>query len=148
MKLKTHICLVALTIAPAIVTLAQDRERARTLIVSTSNTATNDLHVLTAETSARQVWWNCGVRDRSNHPFSGESVSLPKELPGGRAYILQRRPDSTDQLGPHFGAIGNVRVPLLEKLGVFLKHMHAGLREWEIPPKHFRLEMFGAHQEI
>ncbi|MCW3058769.1 MAG: domain containing protein, partial [Capsulimonas sp.] len=115
------------------------------------------LHALAAETSARQVWWIYGARNRDDHPFAEESRSLLRQLPQGRSCILYSRPAPTDQKEVDFDASGRIEIALLEKMNVpsnsdfylcgppsFLKNMSEGLKKWGAPSEQIHLEIFGA----
>ncbi len=119
------------------------------------------LHALAAEGSQRQVWWIYGARNRANHPFAQESLSLVKQLPRGRSYIVYSNPAADDQPKLDFDGLGHVDVALLEKLGVpgdsefylcgpssFLQSLREGLRNWGVAAENVHMEIFGALDAI
>jgi ferredoxin-NADP reductase/MOSC domain-containing protein YiiM len=119
------------------------------------------LHALTAEKSARQVWWIYGARNLNDHPFAQESRSLLKQLSRGRGYIVYSRPAATDQLGVDFDSSGHIDAALLEKIGVsrdsdfylcgpssFLENMQDSLRNWGVQVENLHSEIFGALESI
>ena len=119
------------------------------------------LHALAAEKSQRQVWWVYGARNRADHPFAEESLSLLKQLPGGRRWIVYSRPVATDRLATDFDAPGRIDTALLEKLGIspdtdfylcgpysFLLDMRNGLRKWGVLAANVHMEVFGALEAI
>ncbi len=119
------------------------------------------LHALAAEGSRRQAWWIYGARNRDDHPFSEESRSLLKQLPGARSYIVYSRPAATDKIGVEFDASGHIDAALLEKLGAprgadyylcgptsFLQNMRKGLRSWGVSDDNVHVEIFGTLETI
>jgi ferredoxin-NADP reductase/MOSC domain-containing protein YiiM len=114
------------------------------------------LHALASERSQRQVWWIYGARNREEHPFAEESLSLLKQLPRGRSYIVYSRPAATDRLGIDFDAPGRIDTALLQTIGVprksafyvcgppsFLESMREGLHKWGVLPADVHVEVFG-----
>lgn len=119
------------------------------------------LHALAAEKSERQVWWIYGARNRANHPFAEESLSLMKQLPHGRSYILYSRPAATDRQETDFDISGRIESALLEEIGVsptsdfylcgpssFLLEMRDGLRDWGVLDANVHMEVFGTLDSI
>lgn len=119
------------------------------------------LQALAAESSARQVWWIYGARNRASHPFAEESQFLLEKLAQGRAFIVYSKPSSNEQQGRDFDAVGHIDVALLEKIGVprdgdfylcgpssFLENMRKRLPNWGVPAAHVHMEVFGTQEPI
>jgi ferredoxin-NADP reductase/MOSC domain-containing protein YiiM len=119
------------------------------------------LHALAAETSARQIWWIHGARNRADHSFAQESRLLVKQLSHGQSYIVYSRPNAADQLQVDFDASGHVDAALLEKIGVpkesdfylcgpsaFLQAMREGLQNWGVGAQNVHMEIFGTMDAI
>jgi ferredoxin-NADP reductase/MOSC domain-containing protein YiiM len=119
------------------------------------------LHQLAAEKSQEQIWWIYGARNRAEHPFAEESLSLLKQLPRARGYIVYSRPAATDQIGADFDAPGHIDTALLERIGVpedsdfylcgptsFLQSIRDGLRNWGVPAENVHTEVFGTLDTI
>ena len=119
------------------------------------------LHTLAAERSQREIWWIYGARNRIDHPFSEESLSLLKQLSRGRGYIVYSRPAAIDQVGADFDAPGHIDAALLERIGVsessdfylcgpssFLQNMRDGLRTWGVLAENVHTEIFGSLEAI
>lgn len=76
------------------------------------------LHSLSAARSARQVVWMHAARDGRHHPFAAESGRLMLALSHGHRHICYSVPDSRDQLGENFDAIGHLSQAVLDEAGV------------------------------
>ncbi len=119
------------------------------------------LHALAAESSARQVWWLYGARNRDDHPFVQESRRLLQGLEHGRSHIRYSRPGPQDQIGSDFDAPGHLDVAVIEQLGVprdadfylcgppaFLHDLTAGLAAWGVSANRVHTEIFGPGEAI
>jgi ferredoxin-NADP reductase/MOSC domain-containing protein YiiM len=119
------------------------------------------LHTLAAERSQREIWWIYGARNRVDHPFAEESLSLLKQLSRGRGYIVYSRPAAIDHVGADFDAPGHIDTALLERIGVsqgsdfylcgpssFLHNMRDGLRNWGVLAGNVHTEIFGSLEAI
>jgi ferredoxin-NADP reductase/MOSC domain-containing protein YiiM len=114
------------------------------------------LHALAAESSAREVWWAYGARNRDDHPFFQEARGLLQALQHCRSYIRYSRPGPQDRLGFDFDAPGHLDVAALQQLGVprdadfylcgppvFLRDLTAGLAAWGVGANRVHSEVFG-----
>ena len=68
------------------------------------------LHALAAGSSAREVWWLYGARNREEHPFFDESRGLLQKLQHCRSHVCYSRPGPQDRLGSDFDAPGHLDV--------------------------------------
>lgn len=76
------------------------------------------LHALSAENSTRRVWWLHGARDGRHHAFAAEAQRLSRALAHGKSYVCYSKPDSSDQPGQHFDAVGRLSRAVLEQAGI------------------------------
>ena len=76
------------------------------------------LHALAAAASPRDIWWLHGARNLGSHPFALESRRLVAALARGTAHVRYSRPDSGDQPGKDFDAVGRLGAPVLDELGI------------------------------
>ena len=119
------------------------------------------LHALAAESSAREVWWLYGARNRDDHPFFQEARGLLQALQHCRSQIRYSRPGPQDRLGSDFDAPGHLDVAALEQLGVprdadfylcgpptFLRDFRAGLAAWGATADRVHTEVFGPGEPI
>jgi ferredoxin-NADP reductase/MOSC domain-containing protein YiiM len=119
------------------------------------------LHALAAGSSAREVWWLYGARNREDHPFFDESRSLVQRLQKCRSYIRYSRPGPQDRLGSDFDAPGHLDIAVIEQLGVprdadfylcgppkFLQDFRAGLVAWGVGANRVHTEIFGPSEPI
>ena len=53
------------------------------------------LHALAARSTAREVWWLHGARNRAEHAFGDEVDALLAELPGSHRIVAYSQPDQT-----------------------------------------------------
>ena len=119
------------------------------------------LHALAAESSAREVWWLYGARNRDDHPFFDESRRLQQTLQHCRSHIRYSRPGPQDRLGSDFDAPGHLDVAVIEQLGVprdadfylcgppkFLHDFRVGLAAWGVSANRVRTEIFGPTEPI
>jgi ferredoxin-NADP reductase/MOSC domain-containing protein YiiM/ferredoxin len=119
------------------------------------------LHSLSSAASRRKVWWIYGARKRAEHPFAEESRGLLQTLVNSRSYIVYSRPDSGDQPGVDYDAVGHVDTPLVDRLGVtrdsdfylcgppsFLEQLTQGLKTWGADSTRIYQEVFGPEAPI
>src|SRR5271167_3459916 len=119
------------------------------------------LHALAAESSAREVWWLYGARNRDDHPFFQEARGLLQGLKHCRSHIRYSKPGPQDQLGSDFDAPGHLDVAALEQLAVprdadfylcgpptFLRDLTAGLAAWGVTANRVHTEVFGPGEPI
>jgi len=119
------------------------------------------LHALAAESSAREVWWLYGARNRDDHPFFQESRRLLQELQHCRSHVRYSRPGPQDRLGSDFDAPGHLEVAAIEQLAVprdadfylcgpatFLRDLTAGLAAWGVSANRVHTEIFGPGESI
>ena len=119
------------------------------------------LHALAAESSAREVWWLYGARNREDHPFFDESRRLLQSLQHCRSQVRYSRPGPQDRLGSDFDAPGHIDVAAIEQLGVphnadfylcgppkFLQDLKAGLAAWGVSAACIHTEIFGPGEPI
>lgn len=119
------------------------------------------LHALAAESSAREVWWLFGARNREDHPFFLESRRVLESLPHGRSHIRYSRPGPQDLLGSDFDAPGRLDLAVIQQLGVprdadfylcgppaFLHDLTAGLSGWVGDATRVHTEVFGPGESI
>ena len=115
------------------------------------------LHMLAAETSAREIWWLYGARNGKHHPFVAESRELLRRLPHGRSRIWYSRPTAEDRLGTDFDAAGHLTVASFDALKVsreadfyvcgptaFMRALCTDLANWGIPRTRIHTETFGS----
>jgi ferredoxin-NADP reductase/ferredoxin len=115
------------------------------------------LHVLSAASSPREVWWLYGARDRREHPFADETRTLLKALPHSRSYICYSAPDPEDRVGADFDARGRLSLHVLQEQGVprnaefylcgppaFMSDLTAGLADWGVAADRIHTEVFGS----
>ncbi len=74
------------------------------------------LHTLAATESPRQVWWLHAARDRSQHPFAGESRALLNQLSDSHIRVFYSRPQPDDQL-PADAEHGRLSAAVIAQLG-------------------------------
>jgi ferredoxin-NADP reductase/MOSC domain-containing protein YiiM len=114
------------------------------------------LHALASVQSSREVWWLYGARNRSDHPFDGESRNLLRALPHATSYIAYSRPGPQDRPGENYDAPGHIDVSVLDRLGVpraadfylcgppgFLNSLTAGIQAWGAASGRVHTEVFG-----
>ncbi len=114
------------------------------------------LHALAAESSAREVWWLFGARNREDHPFFLESRRILQSLTHGRSYVRYSKPGPQDRLGSDFDAPGRLDATVIQQLGVprdadfylcgppaFLHDLTAGLAAWIGNDTRVHSEVFG-----
>src|SRR6266851_1197822 len=119
------------------------------------------LHALAHEASPREVWWLFGARNREDHPFAQESLSLVKRLARGKSYIWYSRPGPEDRPSVDFDMPGRIAGAALEKLDVpldadfylcgpstFLTDMTSGLAALGVSGEQVRTEIFGTAKAI
>jgi ferredoxin-NADP reductase/MOSC domain-containing protein YiiM len=119
------------------------------------------LHALAAESSAREVWWLYGARNRDDHPFFEETRGLLKKLQHARSHVRYSRPRPQDRLGSDFDAPGHLDLAAMEQLGVprdaqfylcgppkFLSDLTAGLSAWGVNSNRVHTEVFGPGQSM
>jgi ferredoxin-NADP reductase/MOSC domain-containing protein YiiM len=119
------------------------------------------LHALAAGSSAREVWWLYGARNRDDHPFFKESRRLLQTLQRCRSHIRYSRPDPQDRLGSDFDAPGHLDMAAIEQLGVprnadfylcgppkFLQDLRVGLVAWGVSANRVHTEVFGPGEPI
>ena len=119
------------------------------------------LHSLSANASAREVWWLYGARNRNEHPFAEESRDLLRSLPSGHGHVVYSQPESDDELGSDYDAAGHLNVPLLDQLGIpltadfylcgppaFLRSFSASLGERGVAAARIHSEVFGPEDSI
>jgi ferredoxin-NADP reductase/MOSC domain-containing protein YiiM len=119
------------------------------------------LHALAAGSSAREVWWLYGARNREEHPFFDESRGLLQKLQHCRSYVCYSRPGPQDRLGSDFDAPGHLDVTALQQLGVphdadfylcgppkFLQDFRVGLVAWGVGASRVHTEVFGPGEPI
>src|SRR5271165_412033 len=119
------------------------------------------LHALAAESSAREVWWLHGARNREDHPFSQESQSLLQRLQRGRSHIRYSKPGPQDRPGVDYDAPGRLDLAAIEQLGVprdadfylcgpsaFLRDLTSGLSTWTGSADRVHAEVFGPGESI
>ena len=113
------------------------------------------LHALAAATSAREIWWLHGARNRQSHAFATEARQLVGTLARGRSRIWYSRPDTNDRVGQDYDAAGRLGVKVLQDLGVprdgdfylcgpstFLGDLRMGLTAWGVPADRIHSEVF------
>jgi ferredoxin-NADP reductase/MOSC domain-containing protein YiiM len=119
------------------------------------------LHALATGSSAREVWWLYGARNRDDHPFFEESRALLRRLHHGRSHIRYSRPGPQDRLGFDFDSPGHLDMAAIEQLGVprdadfylcglpaFLHGLTAGLSAWGVSANRVHTEIFGPGEAI
>ncbi len=119
------------------------------------------LHALAAGSSAREVWWLYGARNREEHPFFDESRGLLQKLQHCRSHVCYSRPGPQDRLGSDFDAPGHLDVATMEQLGVpreadfylcgpprFLTDLKVGLVAWGVSANRVHAEVFGPGEPI
>jgi len=119
------------------------------------------LHALAAAQSPRVVWWLHGARDRREHPFADESLSLLKALAHGHSHVRYSAPGPEDRPGQDFDARGRLDIRALEQLGVprdadfyvcgppaFMSDLTLGLAGWGVAESHVHTEIFGPGPSI
>src|SRR5271165_4266639 len=119
------------------------------------------LHALAAESSAREVWWLYGARNRDDHPFLQEARGLLQGLQHCRSHIRYSRPGPKDRLGSDFDAPGHLDMAAIAQLGVprdadfylcgpptFLRDLTAGLAAWGVTASRVHTEVFGPGASI
>jgi ferredoxin-NADP reductase/MOSC domain-containing protein YiiM len=119
------------------------------------------LHALSSASSARQVWWIYGARNRSDHPFAQESRDILKTLAHGRSHIAYSQPGPGDRLGCDYDSAGRLSMALLDQLSVpqnadfylcgppaFLSSFTAGIQERGTAEAKIHSELFGPGASI
>lgn len=76
------------------------------------------LHTLAEARSTRPIWWVHIARNRAFHPFVDEVRDLLARLPKARRFICYSRPDSDDEVGARFDAVGRLSLDHLVGLGI------------------------------
>jgi ferredoxin-NADP reductase len=111
------------------------------------------LHALTAERSARQVWWLHGARNAGEHPFAQEARALLRQLADAHHVICYSQPRPQDR---GFDITGRLTPDVLYRAGVptdadfylcgpvsFMGEIAAGLAERGVPAARVATEVFG-----
>ncbi len=119
------------------------------------------LHALAAESSAREVWWLYGARNRDDHPFFDESRRWLQGLQHSRSHIRYSRPGPQDRLASDFDAPGHLDMAAIKQLGVprdadfylcgpptFLRDLTVGLAAWGVTANRLHTEVFGPGESI
>ena len=119
------------------------------------------LHSLSAARSARQVVWMHAARDGRHHPFAAESRRLMLALSHGHRHICYSVPDSRDQLGENFDAIGHLSQAVLDEAGVsreadiyicgpsrFMADMKEALANLGVAPQQVHAEIFNGGESL
>jgi ferredoxin-NADP reductase/MOSC domain-containing protein YiiM/ferredoxin len=114
------------------------------------------LHALAEQSSGREVWWLCGARNSSEHPFATEARSLLASLSGARSYVTYSRPGPTDVVGRDFDRPGRLTSALLAELepprdaqvylcgpAPFMADISAGLAAMGLDAARIHTEPFG-----
>jgi MOSC domain-containing protein YiiM/ferredoxin-NADP reductase len=119
------------------------------------------LHALAAAASPRDIWWLHGARNRGSHPFALESRRLVGALARGRSHVRYSRPDSGDQRGQDFDAVGRLGMPVLDELGIprdgdfylcgppsFLQDLRTGLTSSGVAAGRIHSEIFSGGESL
>jgi ferredoxin-NADP reductase/MOSC domain-containing protein YiiM/ferredoxin len=119
------------------------------------------LHALSAQRSARDVWWLHGARNGGEHPFAEEVRELLKALPDHHRHISYSAPDPADQRGVDFDAAGHLDMRAIEQSkpplngdfyicgpARFMSDLTEGLTTLGVAPDRIHTEMFGAGPSI
>ncbi|MET0900092.1 MAG: MOSC and FAD-binding oxidoreductase domain-containing protein [Mycobacterium sp.] len=115
------------------------------------------LHELARAEPQREVWWLCGARDSSEHPFSAESRTLLNRLPHSYSHIFYSRPSPADRQGIDFTERGRLSVGAMGALGLprdadaylcgppqFMTELSSALVDHGLDPARVHTELFGA----
>jgi len=116
------------------------------------------LHVLAAESPARQVWWLYGAPNSSEHPFAAEVRALLAELPDAHRVVYYSRPGPQDH---DFDVPGHLNAEVLAAAGVpaeadcylcgpvtFMQDIAAALTARGAAPDRIYREVFGPADPI
>jgi len=119
------------------------------------------LYALAAASSARQVLWLHGARDRQHHPFAAEVRRLMRALPHGRSYVYYSRPDSRDTPDEVFDATGHLSRSVFDEIGVprgadvylcgparFMADMKEALASLGVAAERIHVELFNGSEPI
>jgi ferredoxin-NADP reductase/MOSC domain-containing protein YiiM/ferredoxin len=119
------------------------------------------LHSLSAARSTRQVLWMHAARDGQHHPFAAEVRRLTLALSHGRSYICYSAPNSRDQAGENFDAVGHLSQAALSEAGVspgadiylcgpprFMADMKHALANLGVPPSQVHAEIFNGGESL
>jgi MOSC domain-containing protein YiiM/ferredoxin-NADP reductase/ferredoxin len=119
------------------------------------------LHALTCARSERQVLWLHAARDGKHHPFAAEARGLLHTLAHGRSYVCYSQPDSGDQVGQDFNAIGRLSRSVFAEVGLppaaevylcgpnrFMADMKEMLAGSGVAPEQIRAEIFNGSESM
>jgi ferredoxin-NADP reductase len=119
------------------------------------------LYALAAASSARQVLWLHGARDRQHHPFAAEVRRLMRALPHGRSYVYYSRPGSRDTPDEVFDATGHLSRSVFDEIGVprgadvylcgparFMADMKEALASLGVAAERIHVELFNGSEPI
>jgi ferredoxin-NADP reductase/MOSC domain-containing protein YiiM/ferredoxin len=76
------------------------------------------LHALAARRAPREVWWLHGARNRVEHAFAEEAVSLLSKLPNAHSHICYSQPGPDDRPGDTYTTAGRLSAEIVTRLGV------------------------------
>ena len=118
------------------------------------------LHELSAERSAREVWWIHTTRSADTHAFATEAAELVSSLPQARSLIYYTA--ATQRTSPDAGvSSGHLTAAVIDQLGVptdataficgpvgFMDDVSAALVSSGIAPSRVHMERFGSQAAI
>jgi len=119
------------------------------------------LHALAAAHSKRQVFWLQAARDGEHHPFSAEVRRLMLALTQGRSYVCYSQPNSRDQVGHDFDAVGHLSRSVFDQVGLpreadvylcgpnrFMTDMKETFAMLGFAPERIHLEIFNGSESL
>jgi MOSC domain-containing protein YiiM/ferredoxin-NADP reductase len=119
------------------------------------------LYSLAAARSTRPVLWLHAARDGEHHPFAAEVLRLMPALEHGRHYVCYSKPDSHDEMGKNFDAVGHLSKAVFDTVSFpreadvylcgpnrFMTDMKAELPALGVAPERIHVEIFNGGESL
>jgi MOSC domain-containing protein YiiM/ferredoxin-NADP reductase len=119
------------------------------------------LYELSEAHSVRQVLWLHAARDGEHHPFAAEVRRLMGALTHCRSYVAYSRPDSRDEVGRGFDAVGHLSQIVFDEISLpregdfylcgpnrFMADMKKTLLALGVVPPRIHVEIFNGSESM